>query len=880
MKKMQMTLVFNPAYDGGTYVPEQEKGQAQFFRKYVGGKGLLDELELRLGLKAKEPKSRELLTTYLKALQNAEKRIKLFCSESLTLAPLEPAKELLAWRDELVLAGWTSASPVPGDLTTGAKIILNGLAAVEKELPASFQTESDRWQGLMNELEKGRIPEGLSILLAAPETHFHPLLKALFDRLRQGGVSVGKDKTDHDYDPETTIKHFRDSVDACLWAAACETKPLLVCSDSQTLGSAMAALGKARVNTVSTDTPKPVEHLFVSAMMLVKDGGDLQAMRDYLSSPSHPLNKLKPTEEKGTSLREALLRHIINKGGFGENRDHKSFLNIVEEYAGGNHATLEKYLDFLPGPGEKLTFERVKQMCDNLAEWANGALRAAEKANATKKEQDESPYADQWKALADYCRDMELQCRELDFDKKPEIEENAFILAIRSVYTPGKETIVRAEVESSPVVPGIENIAGATEDVLWVDGAYSDTRLPLSFLCKKDIEVLSNVIPGAWAPDDALALEDDLFMAGLSRIGGKLTILFCDNQRGEKKEKHPFIVQKAGGIKSLENLEYEKIPKEREEVFQRLTVSEESFPAHVNIDGMKLPDHETPSSLEVMLDQPFDWFADRVLGLHEEGDTNMSQVKGNVAHDVIHKLYDEASKGNKEEVSADSFERTFRDKFDAFFDQAVLDTGAELTYAENAIERKHFKNTLKSESIPELIDIVRFSGLTIVGSEVECKGVDLSEPDSALEPLIVNATIDLLLKNLAGHYVILDFKWTGTSDGKKTRETQIKNGQDFQLALYREIAQRGTEGLPKGHVDAQGFYMLRTAELLTAQSSFCNRKGTIACIPVKGMTSDQTMTYIRDKYTAVIKALREGSVLAGDKDPKYLKYKVLKGKIN
>lgn len=878
MRKMQMTLVFNPAYDGGTYVPEQEKGQAQFFRKHVGCKGLLDELELRLGLKAKEPKSRELLTTYLKALQNAEKRVKLFCSESLNLAPLETAKELLAWRDELVLAGWTSASPVPGNLTTGAKNILNGLAAVEKELPASFQTESDRWQGLMNELEKDRIPEGLSILIAAPETHFHPLLKTLFDKLRQAGVKVDPDIADHD--PDTTIKHFRDSVDACLWAAACETKSLLVCSDSQTLGSAMAALGKARVNTVSTETPKPVEHLFVSAMMLVKDGGDLQAMRDYLSSPSHPLNKLKPTEEKGTSLREALLRHIINKGGFGENKDHKSFLDIVEEYAGGNRATMEQYLSFLPGPGEKLTFKRVKQMCDNLAEWANGALRAAEKAYATKKEQNESPYADQWKILADYCRDMELQCRELDFDKKPVIEDNAFIQAIRSVYTPGKETIVRAEVESTPVVPGIKNIAGATEDVIWIDGAYSDTHLPLSFLCKKDIAVLSEVIPGVWKPGDALALEDDLFKEGLSRIGGNLTILFCDKQRGEKKEKHPFIVQKAGGIKSLEDIEYEKIPEERKEVFLRQTISEESFPAHIDIEGMKLPDHESPSSLEIMLDQPFDWFADKVLELHEEGDTNMSQVKGNVAHDVIHKLYDEASKDNKE-VSADSFVRTFLDKFDAIFDQAVLDTGAELTYAENAVERTHFKNILKSESIPELINIVRFSGLTIVGSEVECKGVDLSDPDPDLEPLLVDATIDLLLKNRAGNYVILDFKWTGTSKGKKTRENQIKKGEDFQLALYRDIAQRGTQDIPKGHVDAQGFYMLRTAELLTAaESSFRDRKGPIECIPVKGMTSDKTMTHIRERYTAVIRALREGNVPADYKVPEYLKYKVLKGKIN
>ena len=873
MNKMQLTLVFNPAYDGGAYVPEQGKERTRFFRKYVGGKGLLDELELRLGLTAREPVFRQQLTAYLKAVkQVADKDETLFCARSFHLASLATAKELLAWRDELVLAGWTASSPIPDGLTTGAKAILKGLAAVEKELGTGFRTESDRWQAVLAELEKGRAPEGISVLVTVQETHLHPLFKTLFNQLRQQGIQVDTDIASHD--PNVEIKHFRDSVDASLWAAADEGNSLLVCADSQTLGMATAALGQACANTVSTDTPKPVEHLFVSAMMLLKDGNDLQAMRDYLASPSHPLNAFKKQNENGPSLREALLRHIIKKGGFGEDKNKRSFRDIVDEYANGDKARLKTICSFLPATGAKLTFERIKGMCDRLANWATGAIKKAEKDNK------ESPYADQWSAIAGYCGEMVCQCRELGFETLPEIAPNDFLQAVRSVYTPAKETFVRAEVGSASVITDIKSIAGETENVIWVDGAFAQTPVPLSFLCKEDTRTLARVLPCIWAQEDALALEDDLFKAGLSRISGNLTILYCDSFQGEKKEKHPFIVQQADGVKALEELPYEKIPDDRAEmcITRSANTVMDSYP--VNAGGLELPDHESPSSLELMFEQPFDWFVRYVLGLYEEGDTNMSLIEGLVAHDVIHKIFVEAAAGGNA-VTADAFELAFQAKFDTFFYQALLDTGAELTLTENTVECRHFKTVLREEGISELIRIIRFSGLTIVGSEIECKNVDLSEP--GFEPLRISATIDLLLKNPAGRYVILDFKWAG-STGRKERETQVKKGTDYQLALYRRIVETGTADIPANAVDAQGFYMLRTAELLTAQDTFHDGRGPVNPVPPSQrpprMSPDETMADIQARYSELIQSLKAGSIPAGDLKSPYLRNKVLKGKLN
>jgi RecB family exonuclease len=209
---------------------------------------------------------------------------------------------------------------------------------------------------------------------------------------------------------------------------------------------------------------------------------------------------------------------------------------------------------------------------------------------------------------------------------------------------------------------------------------------------------------------------------------------------------------------------------------------------------------------------------------------------------------------------------------------------AELTLPENKLDREQFKFDLRSVSIPKLIKIIRHSHLTIVGSEVRSEKVDISKTQfqsPEYEPLLITGTIDLLLKNETGHYVILDFKWAG-STGRELREAQIKKGEDYQLALYRKLAETGTNTIPKGDVDAQGFFMLRTGELLTAYPAFRDGSGEVKVVPPgKNQKSyEETLEDIFSKYTDTVRAFKSGKVSAGNlKDP-YLNYKVLKGKLN
>ena len=864
-----ITLHFNPQYDSGAWSGEPGKGVCKIEDSYVGPMGLLTWLEVRLGITAQEKAQHELLAAYAKAAQSAaNKNPVIFFAKSLQLTSLATAGELLKWRDELVLSGWKVDTPILDGLTSGAKAILRGLAEVETELPADFRTTADRWRLLLASLEQETALDGFSVKVHAPEVHMHPVHRAVLDHLRRCGVPVVPVVVLRQ--PDVEIKHFHDSSDACLWAAAQDGDALLVCSDDQTLSSAMAAFGRPYGNASASETPRPVAHLFTSAMMLLKDGGDIQAYRDYLAAPSHPLNHYKDGDR---NLRETLLRSVIKERGF------VKFASIIGDFAGNDSALLAEIRALLPEPNQPLTYKRVEAMCNRISQWATGSSKMFEKKG------EDSIYLNQWQELASICEEMKFQCKELGFHRLPVISEQDFIWVLQSVSAPSAAVARHAVVDAAPVIPSIERIAEDVRDVIWVDGSFTEAPKPLSFLCPKDISDLNDILPGIWQQNDALRLTEDLFQAGLSHVGGTLKILYNDSFAGKKREKHPFILRQAGRVDALKDLPYEPLPSAKSESCPSLPIAPlpTDLPLTVNssaVNTLTLPDHESPTSLESMFDQPMDWVLKSILGLYEESDSNDSLIKGLVAHDIIHRIYDKAARGGVK-VDADAFDRVFDAEFDTFFDEAILATGAELNLPENRMDREQFKSDLRTVSIPALTDIIRYSHLHIVGSEVKSVKIDISQPGD--DPLPITGSIDLLLKDEAGDYVIFDFKWAG-SDGRKMRETQIKKGEDYQLALYRRLVEVGTLTIPQGSVKAVAFYMLRTVELLTAASCFSDKQGMIpAVLPgtrTRQKTYPETLEAIQEMYKATVEAFRDGRVTVGNLKDKYLHFKVLKGKID
>ena len=861
-----ITLHFSPQFDSGAWSGEPAKGNCIIEESYVGPMGLLAFLEVKLGITAQEKPQHEIVAAYTKAAQAvAATNPTIFFAKSLELTPLATAGELLRWRDELVLSGWKADTPIPEKLTSGAKTILRGLARVEASLPSGFRTTADRWQALLSALATTKSLNGFSVKVHVKQTHLHPVHKAVLDSLKRCGIPIEEDVGNNI--PKVEIKHFHDSSDACLWAAAQDGNALLVCSDDQSLSSAMAAFGLPYGNASASETPRPVAHLFTSAMMLLKDGGDIQAFRDYLSAPSHPLNKYESNKK---NLRKALLDNIIRNHGF-EGTD-----KIVEDYAAGDPALLAEIRNWIPEADQPLTYDRIKAMCNRISNWANGAIKGIENTGEI------SPYQDQWQELVSACEEMIFQCVELGLDRKPVFPEQDFIQVLRNVSAPLPSIARRAVVDSAPIVSSIESIAEDVQDVIWVDGSFVELPIPLSFLCPKDVDELKSILPFVWPQNDALQLTEDLFYAGLFHICGKLTILYCDSFTGKKREKHPFILRQARSVDKLTDLPFEKLPDGKFEPCPDKPIELIPEKCALATDGLALPDHESPTSLESMFEQPLDWVLKSILHLYEESDSNEAMIKGLVAHDTIHRIYEKAARDSAN-VTADAFERVFKADFDTIFAESVQATGAELNLPENKLDREQFKSDLKTISIPKLIEIIRCSNLTIVGSEIEMKNVIIAL-DGYDDPIRISGKIDLLLMDSDKNYVILDFKWAGKT-GRNLRETQIKKGVDYQLALYRKMVETGTDAIPRRKVAAQAFFMLKTAELLTAYPVFKEKPDKVIAVVQPGANTNQntyegTLGFIFQKYSEVVQEFKKGLVSTGKLNDTYLNFKVLKGKLD
>jgi ATP-dependent helicase/nuclease subunit B len=101
-----MRIRFDPDFDGGAWPGPLEGRDAASGVAWLGVLGLLDRLENAVGLAGPAPTAGERAARLVPGLR----RVAGFWSRSTEVDPLGSARELLRWRDELVLAGWDGAA--------------------------------------------------------------------------------------------------------------------------------------------------------------------------------------------------------------------------------------------------------------------------------------------------------------------------------------------------------------------------------------------------------------------------------------------------------------------------------------------------------------------------------------------------------------------------------------------------------------------------------------------------------------------------------------------------------------------------------------------------------------------------------------------------
>lgn len=180
-----MKLIFGLSCDGPSFPDFPGPNEGVFNAAVVGPQGLMEMLEVQLGLTAPRVAHAVRVSSYAAKLRAALATApELFFAQSFTLDPWATAASLLEWRDQLVTGGWPSASVGAARLDAFAKI--EGAGPM---LPLGI---ADRARRLCDVVKARASLPLASIELVEPRDLLPPLWKGFIDALETSAVKISQ----------------------------------------------------------------------------------------------------------------------------------------------------------------------------------------------------------------------------------------------------------------------------------------------------------------------------------------------------------------------------------------------------------------------------------------------------------------------------------------------------------------------------------------------------------------------------------------------------------------------------------------------------------------------------------------------------------------
>ncbi len=815
-----MKLIFNPYYDQPIYTGVDEGCSLR--EKYVGPLGLLGELELRSGLSKLYPSQTTRVLNYCEALNQCGKESKdpgsLFYWKSFGVDMLNVSRRLLEWRDALVYAGMKGLEAIPEGISAGAKAILSGILDVEEY----FKDENsigDRWARLA--MESGYLTSDWTIDVRMKEERVDPVI---LNCLKNSGA-VCEFITDlPDIGHSVTVSKFTNMVDGYQWALTQEDahKSVYINNDNVSLNGVLTSLGMANVGAEASGVYTQISQLFSSGMKLFINPVDYDALVSYLSVPVHPLNDYILSEYK--TLRYALFSHMTGQGGFGrKERTDCDWSSIIDAAKPEDGRKTVLALEHCLGQWEKgATLSAIETYCEEWSKWCT------RKAVAT---QDDA-VAQQLLTIKD---SFDVLPKFLRLTGKEKFTEKELMVNIASAATFCTYTTDVPMIGSLDIVADIKAIAAPCERAVWMD-CYDQgmTGYKYSFLNESDINLMNAA--GMMIPtyDKQLQAEAVSKHLAYSYISKELVVL--TPEKVECRKSYPQQIPHWDGKVddktdwAPEGKEMSTVEANSQKVLHRVIST--------IFNGLDTPrgeggigrKFESFSSLDMLIQNPFDYVLQYIFKCNETSRTNLSAVKGNVVHKMFNNAVMESG------TDWNKLKTALVDNFDDYFDKAVNEVGIELMSLNNRLTYNLFKNVIKTCSIPSFIEIIEDNHLKVVGSEVDIE-VDFDKIGK------FNAKIDMVLQNPEGKYVIMDFKWTDGKDKKRAEE--IENNMEMQLALYAQaVRQRFGKG-DESSVEAIGYFMLRQGVFITEYQGLKNSKKVKV---VQKQSTDSIFEMVKKSY--------------------------------
>ena len=727
-----MKLYYSPFFTGACY-RKLPVGEA-CFEKIVGDAGLLDYLELRLGLFSSESETIERILAYRKALEDVKEDA--FYKDAFKTDPLATAKEILRWRDALVMEGFNAE-------TEYRSARLKKLAEAEREFSRSGLVGTpERWKQV-HALARDK-DAGAKIVVCHDMALLPKLVRETLEAFGVAeGLYDGLGKKDLPLDTEgkdITILQFGTVAEAYRWAVDNNDCEAVVCPDPFRLNAVLRNKEKPLLDA-SAGGDSSITQLFRLGMSLLERPLNVKNLLEYLRAPVSPI----PGKTRG-SLAFALKR----EGGRGEEWE-KALDNCNDK------AETERFLLSLlnadVSDGRNLA-SVVTDWCQAVEDWVPTVMNEVGK-----------PYLME---LIGLCRSM---CRVIG-NESPDIIDDKFVMkAVKTLYNPKPVQTVKAMAGGWDAVDSHRSLIDAPESLLWLpcNGGLG-TAWPYSFMLQEELDELK-----VKEMSDFVKYDFNLMVKQLGQVG-RIVLCACDYDCDEALEEHPAVTLCKAAAKEKDMRSEGNSALSVFSPLRTIETGVDLYPKRKKEEGEeKEPEEDialSATSIETLIGYPFDFVMDKKLGFQDLSSLRMSDLiptQGTVAHYVFERMLKES--GGEIRVMRSMLEAG---EFEKRVNSAAEKKGAILLQLEYKTLFSHFKETVQ-RSIGVLLDILEASGLTPKDSEVKL--------DEDLKDLShITGSVDFYAETKDRDIVVIDFKY---SRGRTYIE-KLKKDKSIQLDIYAE----------------------------------------------------------------------------------------------
>jgi len=831
-------IVYRPEYDEEIFLGDQPRVMGT---EYLGTKGLLQELGLRLGLPTTAKADVEREADYHNAMQKHLSGT-LF-EKAAHIDPFGVASKLLHWRDDLLMAGWD------GKMTEAKLTKLSVLANIETDFHS--KGAPDYWREVYEACKDKSLADCVSdIQIDCPWSEIPTLVQRTLEQIEKHGTTL------HKTVPETTdpaqldvnkikLLEFDDVNEAYEWMAQVAELPkdtVIVNRDNMRLNYTLYTWDKPAVHASLTQSNPQLLQLFKLSMSVFDRPVNIYNLVSYLQLPMSPIP---------AKLRYELAHVLLKNGGFGEKkkRDDGQWRDDWED-------TIASF-EFLNDEGKATPQAKAKKM-----PFINVIRKPYDSGIPKEDLVDYITQLQQWVRGFNGMNDMpEERIKQLhglsdllsSFSTATTLLPNPIAYddiekLLLQIYRPMNYALQQPERGSLNVINDVRCMAIPANTLVWLDCQAEDTEIdPYDFLNSDERAYLdyNNVqLPDFGQHLKTLrnerirllnAVKEQVILVrsaydGTTRLSEHSMVAEANYMNGGKMPSdNPDNIFKMQSEKTITN----PIDHYQSEFAYEL--------GPLAYEGRK----ESNTSIDTLIQLPFNYVMQHVAKLPLPDDEQLKSTyltKGLVAHYFFQHIVKDGEKNYSK------MRNLTENEFDQRLDDAINATGLILLQPENASELHNFKEDLK-ESMLALISIMEQLKLKPEGCELP---FPTNENDAlSLEDIgAFGARIDFLMTNSQGDYVIFDFKW---SFSKRYKE-KLEQNNAIQLELYRQTV---LATYPGKRVVGVGYYLMPVKQLIT--SDFDEIEGSSLIKHIDGVDGD-LFEKIKNAYQYRMEEIKRGHI--------------------